>query len=110
MAEADASDCACVVLGVVGPPLEVVLVVRAVRGVGALIRDFLGVSVTCLLLLLRLEEEGVDLAVVVGGLILRPVVTNGCRIAAWGFIRRSGSQTRHLATKSTNSSSLHLRT
>jgi hypothetical protein len=35
---------------------------------------------------------------------------NGCRMADWGFSRRSGSQTRHLDTKSTKSSSLQRKT
>ena len=96
-------------LGVVGPPFVVVRDKRAVSGVGALISDFLGVSVTCLFLP-RLDNDDADFVLLDGGFILRPAVTNGCLIAAWGFILRSGSQTRHLATKSTNSSSLHRRT
>lgn len=100
-------------LGVVGAPFPVVRVVRAVRGVGALIRDFLGVSITCLTRLpASVDDERVAFGVVdAGGTLGRfSAVTNGCLRAAWGLIRRSGSQTRHFAIKSTNSSSLHLRT
>ena len=93
----------------VGPPfVVVVLEERAVRGVGAPIRDFFGVSRTCLLLPPKVEE--LDFVTVVGGFVRRPAVTNGCLMAVCGFIRRSGSHTRHFATKSTNSSSLHRRT
>lgn len=100
-----------VVLGVLGTPFVAVRVVRAVSGVGALIKDFLGVSVTCLVLLpLKLDDEGVDRVLDVTLASLRfPAIMKGCRMAVCGFIRRSGSQTRHLAMKSTNSSSLHLR-
>ena len=45
-----------------------------------------------------------------GGARLRPATIQGCRIAGPGFIRRSGSQVRHLLMKSINSSSLHLST
>jgi hypothetical protein len=45
-----------------------------------------------------------------GGARLRPAKIHGCRIAGPGFIRRSGSQVRHLLMKSINSSSLHLST
>ena len=79
---------------------------RAVRGVGALINDFLGVSVNCLL---RLPIE-VVFGVGGGCFGRRPAVTNGWRIAACGLIRLSGSQTRHFEMKSTNSSSLQRRT
>lgn len=74
--------------------------------------DFFGVSVTCLLRLDKLEEEGVPLEDVSCCCItLRfPAVMNGCRIAAWGLILLSGSHTRHLAMKSMNSSSLHRKT
>ena len=68
-------------LGVVGPPFVVVRDKRAVRGVGALISDFLGVSVTCLFLL-KLDNEDVDFVLLDGGFNLRPAVTNGCLIAA----------------------------
>lgn len=74
-------------LGVVGPPLLAVAVVavvldeRAVRGVGALISDFLGVSGTCLPLVLRLEEEEVDFAAGTCGLLRRPEVMKGWRMA-----------------------------
>lgn len=103
--EADPSVEAWLVLGVVGTPFIAVLVVRAVSGVGALINDFFGVSVTCLGLL----DEGVDRVLVVVVCLRLPDRMKGCRIAVWGFMRRSGSQTRHFAMKSTNSSSLHLR-
>jgi len=39
--------------------------------------------------------------------LLRPPVMNACRIAVWGFSLLSGSQTRHLAIKSTKSTSSH---
>lgn len=101
-------------LGVVGPVVAVVLDPRAVRGVGALICDFFGVSVTCLVrLLVTVGADSSDFDVLEGvlvGLGRLPPATKGCRMAACGLIRRSGSQTRHLAMKSTNSSSLHLRT
>jgi hypothetical protein len=58
----------------------------------------------------RWDDDNVDLEVDEVGLGRRPPVTKGCRIAACGFIRRSGSQTRHFEMKSTNSSSLHRRT
>ena len=67
----------------VGPPTAV-REDRAVKGVGALIIDFFGVSIACLLrLLLRLDDEAVDLeeAIVRVALGLRPAVTNGCRRA-----------------------------
>ena len=67
--------------GVVGPPLVVVRDKRAVRGVGALISDFLGVSVTCLFLP-KLDNEDVDFVLLDGGFSLRPAITNGCLIAA----------------------------
>lgn len=101
-------ECIDELLGVVGTALVVVLEVRAVRGVGALICDFFGVSVTCLLRLLERLDE--DSKVFPGeGLtsLARLPVTKGCRIAAWGLIRFSGSQVRHFAMKSTKSSSLH---
>lgn len=79
---------------------------RAVSGVGALINDFLGVSVNCLL---RLPIE-VGFGAGGGGFGRRPAVTNGWRIAACGLIRLSGSQTRHFEMKSTNSSSVQRRT
>ena len=88
----------------------VVLEERAVRGVGALMSDFLGVSVTALARVLNVDDEGVAFGVFNEGLVLRSPATKGCRKAVCGFIRRSGSQTRHFATKSTNSSSLHRRT
>jgi len=72
----------CELLGVVGPPFKV-LDERAVSGVGALISDFLGVSMTCFdLLPLRLEDDGADLELIVRGFCRRPAVTKGCRIAA----------------------------
>lgn len=99
-------------LGVVGPTVAVVVAVREVRavsGVGALINDFLGVSFSCLLRLLvnPIDEDEAVLVVDGSGLGRLPAVTKGWRIAACGFIRLSGSQTRHLDMKSTNSSSLH---
>ena len=58
-----------------------------------------------LLRVLKLDDDA--LALLVGGVFgRRPPVTNGCRKAAWGLILRSGSQTKHLAMKSTKSSSL----
>jgi hypothetical protein len=48
--------------------------------------------------------------VATGGARLRPATIHGWRIAGPGFIRRSGSQVRHLLMKSINSSSLHLST
>lgn len=50
-------ECIDELLGVEGTTFAVVRDVRAVRGVGALICDFFGVSVTCLFLLARLEDE-----------------------------------------------------
>ena len=106
-----------VVVGVVGIPL-VTRVVRAVSGVGALIKDFFGVSGTTLLL--RLLEKAVDdepknaFAVLGAGLATfareRTPVMYGWRRAADGFSLRSGSHTRHLAMKSTKSESSHRRT
>jgi hypothetical protein len=100
--------------GVEGTVFVVVREERAVSGVGALICDFFGVSVNGLLLLpLPVEDDNNDFAIPDGGLDgfdRRPAVINGCRMAACGFIRRSGSQTRHLDMKSTNSSSLHRKT
>jgi len=86
------------VLGVVG---TVVRDDRAVSGVGALICDFFGVSPPFCLL-----DDGKDRGLEMEGLGLvsrgrRPEVMNSWRNAACGFIRRSGSQTRHLAMKST---------
>ena len=99
-----------VLLGVAGTPFVVTRLARAVRGVGALIRDFFGVSITCLvLLLLKPDDEGVDRVLVAFASLRLPANIKGCRMAVCGFIRRSGSQTRHLAMKSTNSSSLHRR-
>lgn len=83
---------------------------RAVRGVGALINDFLGVSFSTLLRLPLKLEDGVVLAEEVSNFCRRPAATNGWRMAACGFILLSGSQTRHFETKSTKSSSLHFRT
>ena len=71
--------------------------------------DFFGVSVTFLLLdpdMLEDKDEPFE----VGTLFRFPAVMKGWRIAAWGFMRRSGSQVRHLAMKSMNSSSWHRRT
>ena len=87
--------------------------IRAVRGVGALIWDFLGVSVS-LDLLVRLDAvDRRALAVVDEGddtFERFPALIKGCRIAFWGLIRRSGSHIRHLETKSTKSSSSQRRT
>ena len=85
---------------------------RAVRGVGALIWDFLGESVG-LDLLARLDAvDRRALAVVEGVEPFErfPAVIKGCRIAFWGLMRRSGSHIRHLETKSTKSSSSQRRT
>ena len=48
-----------------------------------------------------LEEDGAGLMT----LGRRPPVRKGCRRAIAGFIRRSGSQIKHLAIKSTKNSS-----
>jgi len=48
--------------------------------------------------------------VATGGVRLRPATIHGWRIAGPGFIRRSGSQVKHLLMKSIKSSSLHLST
>lgn len=56
---------------------------RAVRGVGALISDFFGVSLSVLFRpLFKFDEDRVVFVVDAGGLGRRPAVTNGCRIAA----------------------------
>ena len=80
--------------------------------------DFFGVSSTCLLLRLLVKllvvdvnkdlavDEGVGLAI----LDLRLAVMKGCRRAACGFSRRSGSHTRHFEMKSRKSSSSQRRT
>lgn len=81
---------------------------RAVKGVGALIWDFFGVSGGILLRCpapneeddKRVREEAVAL-----GLDFRPAVKNGCRRAVCGFTRLSGSHIKHLAIKSTKFSS-----
>ena len=83
---------------------------RAVRGVGALIKDFFGVSGTALerLVFEKLVVEVVErVGTPVGCCCLLPANMKGWRMAAWGFMRLSGSQTKHFETKSTNSSSLH---
>lgn len=67
--------CAVEVFGVVGRPL--VLDERAVRGVGAPIRDFFGVSVTSFLRPPRVEEDRTPLLEDGGGFGLRPAVTKG---------------------------------
>lgn len=57
-------------LGVVGPTPDVTRLLRAVKGVGALISDFFGVSVILLLarLLVKLvEEDNIDLEEEGGG-------------------------------------------
>lgn len=106
-------------LGVVGTAFpEVTRLVRAVSGVGALMSDFFGVSVS---LLERLEKPpdaelrscldalwGGGCGLVILGRL--PPVMKGCRRAACGFRRRSGSHTRHFEMKSTKSSSSQRRT
>lgn len=62
--------------------MVVVLVVRAVSGVGALMRDFFGVSVTVgFPRVLKLEEEADGLVAVVKGFGLRRANIKGWRIA-----------------------------
>ena len=103
-------ECTDELLGVEGTAFVVVRDVRAVRGVGALICDFFGVSVACF----RLEKLADDSSALAGEglttLVRRPPVTKECRIAACGLIRFSGSHVRHFEMKSTKSSSLHRRT
>jgi hypothetical protein len=91
----------------------VVREMRAVRGVGALIWDFLGVSVGLdrpakLVAVdrraLAAADDGVD------AFDRFPAVIKGCRNAFWGLMRRSGSHTRHFETKSMKSSSSQRRT
>jgi len=95
-------------------PFVSVRVVRAVRGVGALICDFFGVSVTLETRELeRLDDDSKAFAVAGEGLVTlprRPALRKACCRAPWGFIRRSGSQTKQRAMKSTKSSSWHRRT
>lgn len=69
--------------GVVGPPfVAFARDERAVRGVGALIKDFFGVSFNCLLRLpARLDDDSV-LVVDAKTFERRPAVTNGCLMAA----------------------------
>lgn len=98
------------VFGVAGPTAVAVREERAVRGVGALINDFLGVSFSCLLRLPLKLEDGVLFITDVDAFCRRPTATKGWRMAACGFILLSGSQMRHFETKSTKSSSLHRRT
>lgn len=85
---------------------------RAVNGVGALIKDFLGVSKTSFFRTARLADDvEPDVLGVAGTVWWRPLpITKGCRRAPDGLIRFSGSQIRHFAMKSTKSSSLHRRT
>jgi len=86
---------------------------RAVRGVGALIWDFLGVSVVFDLLARLDAVDKRALAVAEDGVEIFerfPAAMKGCRIAFWGLMRRSGSHTRHLETKSMKSSSSQRRT
>jgi len=75
-------ECIDELLGVEGTTFVVVRDVRAVRGVGALICDFFGVSVTCLALLVRLED---DISVFAGDglmtLARRLPVMKGCLMA-----------------------------
>ena len=67
-----------------------------------------------LLLLRVLDEVEIRLLDGVEGIVLMPrlrtAVRKGCRIAGCGFSRRSGSQIRHFAIKSTNNSSSHRKT
>jgi len=63
-------------LGVVGPPAVAIREERAVRGVGALINDFLGVSFSCLLRL-PVKLDGVVFADELGNFCLRPAMTKG---------------------------------
>lgn len=63
----------------------VVRVLRAVKGVGALIKDFFGVSVTCLLLRKLVADVSMAFAVLGDGLVIFvrfPAEMNGCRSAA----------------------------
>ncbi len=71
------------VFGLFVTPLVAVAVLeeRAVRGVGALMRDFLGVSVTALARVLNVDDGGVGFGVLNEGLVLRPPATKGCRKA-----------------------------
>jgi hypothetical protein len=69
--------CVVEVLGVVGKPVAVVLDERAVRGVGAPIKDFFGVSVTSFLRPPRVEEDNMPLLEDGGGFGLRPAVIKG---------------------------------
>lgn len=100
--------------GVEVTPFARVRVVRAVKGVGALICDFFGVSVTLETReLVRLDDDKRAFAMAGEGLATlerRPALRKACCKAAWGFIRRSGSQTKQRAMKSTKSSSWHRRT
>jgi len=107
-------------MGVEGTPVVVgaLELTRAVRGVGAPISDFLGVSWVVGTLeervLVEVDDErrlrAVEAVEARAGFDFRPAARNTCRIAGAGFRRRSGSQTRHFAMKSTNASSSHLRT
>jgi hypothetical protein len=91
----------------------VVREMRAVRGVGALIWFFFGVSEA---LDLPARLDAVDrraLAVAEDGVEpfeRFPAVMKGCRSAFWGLMRRSGSHMRHFETKSMKSSSSQRRT
>lgn len=108
-------------LGVVGTAFpDVTRLVRAVSGVGALMSDFFGVSVRFLLdrldkppvaelsSCLEALDGGGNCGLVIFGRL--PPVMNGCRRAACGLRRRSGSHTRHFEMKSANSSSSQRRT
>ena len=91
---------------------------RAVKGAGAPICAFFCVSVEILLLLLVIDApeltwrrlRPVELGVLAPGFGRRDAVIYGCLIAGCGLSLRSGSQTRHFATKSTNNSSSQRRT
>jgi len=66
----------------VGLPLVVILDERAVRGVGALINDFFGVSFRDFLVPIRLDDDIVAFEAVTLPRDVRLPVTNGCRKAA----------------------------
>jgi hypothetical protein len=79
------------VAGIEDPAPVRCVVTRAVRGVGAPIIGFLGVSV---IVFDRVDSKlrDVDDANGLAPFPRRPLMMKGCRIAFWGFKRRSGSQ------------------
>ena len=88
---------------------------RAARGTGAPMVGLLEDSPVVIVAVrdVRVEESKVrdELEVMpLDGGFRRPVVINGCLSAFWGFRRRSGSQCKHLAMKSTKCSSSHRKT